>query len=149
MTLRPIEKLVFVYNADSGILSSVIDSARKLLSINGCPLCSLTHSLAGEKVEWKTCKESIGVPVEYLHRDELTAKTRAVIADRLPCVLAEAAGETIVLLDSEVIGRCKGSVADFRGRLTTHAAMRGLDLPLDLHPDQPLQRERRLDRRRA
>ncbi len=131
MTLRPIEKLVFVYNADSGILNSVIDSARKLLSINGCPLCSLTHSLAGEKREWRTCKESIGVPVEYLHRDELSPKTSAVIGDQLPCVLAEAGGETIVLLDSNVISRCKGSVADFRGRLKMHAAMRGLDLPLN------------------
>ncbi len=132
MTAVSIERLVFVHNADSGILSSVIDSTRKLLSINGCALCSLTHSLAGERNEWTTCKETIGVPVEYLHRDELTPSTRAVVGNQLPCVLAEAGGETIVLLDSEVIGRCKGSVADFRGRLTLHAAMRGLDLPLEL-----------------
>jgi hypothetical protein len=45
-TPRPIERLLFIYNADSGALNTIVDSARKLLSINGCPLCSLTHSLA-------------------------------------------------------------------------------------------------------
>ena len=127
---KRIERLFFIFNADSGLLSAIADSAKKLLSINGCTLCSLTHSLAGEKNEWKSCKESIGVGVEYLHRDELSPELRRTIGDDLPCVAAEAGGEIVVLLSSETIARCKGSVPDFRGRLQTYAAMKGLDLPI-------------------
>ncbi|HVS32319.1 MAG TPA: hypothetical protein VMS98_12815 [Thermoanaerobaculia bacterium] len=46
-----VDRLMFVYNADSGLLATISDSARKLLSINGCVLCSLTHSTMGEKSE--------------------------------------------------------------------------------------------------
>jgi len=53
---QPISRLYFVYNAESGTLAAIVDSAKKLLSINGCPLCSLTHSLLGERNEWKTCR---------------------------------------------------------------------------------------------
>src|SRR6266508_596896 len=113
---RQIERLLFVYNADSGALGAIADSARKLLSINGCPLCALTHSLAGEKREWKSCREGIGVPIDYVHRDELTPEIKALVAE-LPCVVAQAGVETVILLTSDVIARCKGSIADFRGRL--------------------------------
>lgn len=131
MTQRgTIQRLLFVYNADSGTLNAIVDSAKKLLSINGCPLCSLTHSLAGERGEWKSCKESIGVPIDYVHRDELTPRLKNVISRELPCVVAEVDGELTVVLTAEVIARCKGSVADLRGRLNTHAAMRGLSFPV-------------------
>ena len=126
---RPIDRLLFVYNADSGALNAIIDSAKKLLSINGCPLCSLTHSLAGERSEWQSCKESMGVPVEYVHRDELSPALRQVVGDRLPSVVAHVGGEEVVLLTPDVIQRCKGSVADLRGRIKMHAAMRDLEIP--------------------
>jgi len=125
---RKVDRLLFVYNADSGTLNAIIDSARKLLSINGCPLCSLTHSLAGERSEWLSCKESIGVPVDYVHRDELSPALRGVVGDRLPSVVARAGDQDIVLLGPDVIQRCKGSVADLRGRIKTHAAMHDLEV---------------------
>lgn len=37
--------------------------------------------------------------------------------------------EHVVLLGPDVIQRCKGSVADLRGRIKTHAAMRDLVVP--------------------
>lgn len=128
MSERSIDRLIFVYNAESGLLATIADSAKKLLSINGCALCSLTHSLTGEKQEWNSCKESLGVPVDYVHRDELDARLQIVVQHELPCVLAETDGELVMLLRSDVIKRCNGSIPDFRGRLTTHAAMRGLTI---------------------
>ena len=126
---RKVDRLLFVYNADSGTLNAIIDSAKKLLSINGCPLCSLTHSLAGERSEWLSCKESIGIPVDYVPRDELSPSLRGIVGDSLPSVVARAGDEDIVLLGPDVIQRCKGSVADLRGRIKTHAAMRDLEVP--------------------
>ena len=127
-----IDRLYFVYNADSGTLAAIVDSAKKLLSINGCPLCSLTHSLAGERTEWVNCRETIGVPVDYVHRNELTSGMKgAVEGESLPCVLAKSGDRIVILLTADTIRRCNGSIADLRGRLSIHAAMRDLAFPAE------------------
>ena len=128
-TARTIDRLVFVYAADSGLLSAAIDSARKVLRLRGCALCSITHGLTGEKREWAECRDEIGVPVDYVHLDELTADLRRTLAGAVPAVVAETAGERVVLVGPEVLERCKGSVADLKGRLQTHAAMNDLAFP--------------------
>ena len=127
---RRIDRLIFVYNADSGALNALVDSAKKLLRVNGCTLCSITHSLAGERSEWKSCKEEIGVPVDYVHRDEMSDRLAGVVAGRLPAVVAAVGEELVLVLAPEVLARCQGSVSDLKGRLATHAAMKGLELPL-------------------
>jgi hypothetical protein len=126
---RRIDRLIFVFNAGSGSFNAFLDSARKLLQIKGCTLCTITHGLAGEKSEWKECKEEIGVPVDYVHNDEITPDLSRVVGDNLPCVVAEAGGELILLLGPDVLDRCKGSVADLKGRLTVFSSMNGLELP--------------------
>ncbi|HEX3526454.1 MAG TPA: hypothetical protein VH988_05255 [Thermoanaerobaculia bacterium] len=129
---RRIDRLIFVFNAGSGSFNAFLDSARKLLQIKGCTLCTITHGLAGEKSEWKECKEEIGVPVDYVHKDEITPALARVLGDgdaNLPCVVAEAGGELILLLGPDVLDRCKGSVADLKGRLGVFSTMKGLELP--------------------
>lgn len=127
---RRIQRLVFIYAADSGLLSAFVDSAKKLLMIKGCSLCAITHGLAGERSEWRECKEEIGVPIDIYHRDDMPPQVAAVAADQLPCVLADLGGELVPLLPPDAIERLRGGVADFKGRLVTHAAMRRLELPL-------------------
>ena len=132
---RRIDRLVFVFSAGSGSFNAFLDSARKLLQIKGCTLCTITHGLAGEKAEWRECKEEIGVPVDYVHSDEITPALARAIGDggtNLPCVVAEAGGELILLLGPDVLDRCKGSVADLKGRLGVFSAMKGLELPQSL-----------------
>jgi hypothetical protein len=129
MSKRSIERLIFVFDADSGPLSALLDSARKVLRIKGCTLCAITHGLAGEKSDWTECKATLGVPVDYLHRDEVTPELRQLIGDQLPHVVAQTDGELIPLLSPAVLDRCKGSVADFKGRLGYHASLHQLALP--------------------
>lgn len=128
-TRRPIERLILVYAAGSGFSSSVIDSAKKLLRLKGCSLCTITHGLAGERSQWRECRDEIGVPVEAFHHDDLPADVAAVAGEELPCVLAEAGGELVPILGPEILDRMRGDVADFKGRLLARAAMRGLYLP--------------------
>ena len=42
-----------VYNANSGKWNAIMDGAKKLLAVDGCPLCSLTHGMFGERPEWR------------------------------------------------------------------------------------------------
>ncbi len=124
-----IDRLIFVFDADSGALNAFFDSAKKTLNLGGCALCAITHGVAGERSEWKDCREEIGVPVDYVHRDEVDDRLRSAAGDELPCVVAEAGGGLFRLLDREVLERCKGSVADFRGRLAFFAGRHRLALP--------------------
>jgi hypothetical protein len=67
-------------------------------------------------------------PIVRRHRDELDETLAALVGDRLPCVLARAAGRTELLMGPRVLDRCAGSVPDFRGRLVHHVARLGLEI---------------------
>ncbi len=88
MQERTIERLVFVFAADSGAWNAMMDSARKVLRLNGCALCAVTHGLTSEKREMRACREELGVPIEYLHRDEVTAEVQQATGGQLPAVVA-------------------------------------------------------------
>ncbi len=130
---RRIERLIFVFDANAGKLGALVDSVKKLLTINGCPLCAITHGLAGERAEWKECKEGFGVPVDYLHRNELSDSMRQLVGSAMPCIIAAVSGERVMLIGPDVLARCKGGVPDLRGRLLAHAASAGLELPFMGH----------------
>lgn len=65
--------LVFVYNADSGALNALLDIGHKIVSPQtySCNLCAITHSTFSMRGEWKRFVGGLGLPVEFLHRDEL------------------------------------------------------------------------------
>lgn len=65
-------KLIFVYNADSGMLNTVKDIGHKLLSpaTYDCFLCSLTHGTFRENPEWKSFRQERRMEMVFLHRDE-------------------------------------------------------------------------------
>ncbi len=64
--------LLFVYNADSGKLNALLDSAHKIISPStyNCQLCQLTYGLMNEKQAWKHFREQLQEEVLFLHRDE-------------------------------------------------------------------------------
>lgn len=68
--------LVLVYNADSGLFNAVADAAHKIFSPRTyqCHLCALTHSALGMRRGWRQFFEGLGVPLEFLHADELRAR---------------------------------------------------------------------------
>ena len=67
-----VKQIVFIYNADSGLLSALWDSARKVVdSPQACDLCTITHGLLAERGEWKKVDQGLGLPTQYHHRDEL------------------------------------------------------------------------------
>ncbi len=66
------KKLVFVYNADSGIVNIVKDYWHKLLrpSTYQCNLCAQTFSAFGMKRDWKKFINKLDFEAEFLHKDE-------------------------------------------------------------------------------
>jgi hypothetical protein len=73
------KKVLFVYNADSGLLNFVLDAAHKLFapSTYPCNLCALTYTPSGLS-RWRRFVKTLPYSVEFLHRDELAEQYGAV-----------------------------------------------------------------------
>lgn len=98
-------KLVFVYNADSGLFNTVSDIAHKLLSPSTyqCDLCSLTHGTFRVRDSWvRFLRELDGVETAFLHRDELPAE-QPELAEQLPAIFVEREGRLEVWIDREAL----------------------------------------------
>ncbi len=72
MSEKKKNKLIFIYNADSGLLNTVKDFWHKALrpSTYQCNLCQTTFGTFGAKKEWKSFISTLEVDTEFLHKDE-------------------------------------------------------------------------------
>jgi hypothetical protein len=94
-------KLIFVYNADSGMLNAVKDISHKLFSPQtyDCFLCSLTHDTFKENSEWKAFRNSSATEMVFLHRDEFEEKYNRKM--EYPVILRETDDlETVISKDT-------------------------------------------------
>ena len=82
-------KLIFVYNADSGMINTVKDISHKLFSPQtyDCFLCSLTHGTFRESSEWKEFCQNVRCDMVFLHRDEFEENYKEAM--EYPVVLKE------------------------------------------------------------
>lgn len=69
-------KLIFVYNADSGLMNTLMDIGHKAISPQTyeCNLCGLTFGVLSEHKQWKKFRETSNTKMEFLHRDEFEKK---------------------------------------------------------------------------
>jgi hypothetical protein len=112
---RAIERIILIYNGDSGLMPMVLDVLKKAVGREDCPLCEITYSPVGKRRAWVACAARLGVPVEEMHRDQLPA---AWGIDQLPCVVGSTGSDPpIVLLSSAEISECAGKVEELDQRL--------------------------------
>ncbi len=94
--------LIFVYNADSGLLNALNDGILKIVSPSTyqCRLCSLTFGVVQMKHGWKEFIESLDVHAEFLHRDEFNERFDLPDAE-FPSVYLRRGDEMSVLISKE------------------------------------------------
>ncbi len=111
-------KLIFVYNANSGIFNLLSDVAHKIFSPQtyNCNLCGIIHSNFGMKKEWKKFLETLDSPLEFLHADEFNSKYQFKKVE-LPAIFKEKNGDLNLIAEAEAINNCK-SVKDLKRLLT-------------------------------
>jgi hypothetical protein len=100
-------KLVFVYNADSGMFNTLKDITHKIVSPETyeCNLCSITHGNFSMHSEWKSFINEIDFPVLFLHRNE--AREQYGVTDQLPAVYMESPEGLELRLDAKAINSCE------------------------------------------
>lgn len=71
-------KLIFVYNADSGLFNTITDIAHKIFSVDTyqCQLGNLTHGKLAMRDSWKKLIAQLPYVVEYLHADDYVSRLK-------------------------------------------------------------------------
>ncbi len=104
-------KLIFVYNADSGLKNTLMDSAHKILSPKTyhCKLCDLTYGPFKEKKLWKKFRKQSDIEMKFLHADEFEHlyKSKFRPAFSLPVVLLENHYNLDLLISSKAFDEIK------------------------------------------
>ena len=120
--LCDMEKLIFVYNADSGLLNALKDWTHKIVSPETypCNLCALTYDNLGMRRSWRNFIEALEFDVEFLHRDEL--EEQYGIRDvPLPAAFVQKEGELNLWMNSDEVDACQ-SLQELQDSIQTKLA---------------------------
>lgn len=99
------QKLIFVYNANSGKRNALMDSMHKVFSPStyDCKLCDITFGVMTENSTWKQFRQESELQMEFLHKDEFAKKYASKFGHkfRFPIVLIEGEQGLEVLISKE------------------------------------------------
>ncbi|MEX1015001.1 MAG: hypothetical protein WDZ80_07650 [Candidatus Paceibacterota bacterium] len=100
-------KLIFVYNADSDLLSKTKDFVHKALSPESyvCNLCKITYGVAVMKQEWRDFINESNIDMEFLHKDEFIKKYPNLKNQKLPAVFLEENNDIKTFIPAEEIDK--------------------------------------------
>lgn len=108
-------KLIFVYNADSGALNTILDSMHKIVSPDtyDCNLCAITFGKFTEDSLWKAFREKGQREMIFLHRDEFLKQYASKWLPNydFPIVLIENDGELEVFITNDILNTLNSSEA--------------------------------------
>jgi hypothetical protein len=101
------KELILVYNADSGVFNALADAVHKVWSPGtyNCQLCALTYGAVAMRDEWAQFLHGLGIPVRFLHRDEIQRKFPNLKIE-LPAILLNEGMRVEVLLSAARINQC-------------------------------------------
>ncbi len=96
------DSLIFVYNADSGLASALLDTGYRLLKPADypCSLCMATYGPFGMKRDWKEFIAKLPYKVKFLHKNELPKELKKELND-FPCLVLQKAKRMSILISGE------------------------------------------------
>ena len=107
------KKLIFVYNANSDVMSSVRDSIKKVKTGKSeCSLCTATWDAFNVKPSWTEKEKRLKIPFTYYHRDDLPGDLGIHLKINnidLPSVLIQEEGKYRELVPKEHLDKCEGN----------------------------------------
>jgi hypothetical protein len=111
MKKKTAQKIIFVYNANSGAGNAVLDSMQKVFSPStyDCKLCEITYGIVTENRTWKKFRQDSKHQMIFLHRDEFAKKYASKFGYKFefPIVLAEGDKGLEVLVSTEELNGLK------------------------------------------
>ena len=107
MIKKKLQKLLFVYNANSGLGNMLLDGAHKILSPSTyeCNLCDITFGAFTENKIWKAYRRESALDMEFLHKDEFQEHYASKFGHNFtfPIVLGVTADNLDVFITTEAL----------------------------------------------
>lgn len=102
-------KLIFVYNSDGTVASTIKDAAHKFISPKTypCNLCRITYPLVSMEEKWRTFIESLPYQVEFVYRDEFQKYHPEQKNIQLPAVFTADASVLKLVISHNEINKAK------------------------------------------
>jgi hypothetical protein len=120
---RPITggRLIFVYNANAGIVAGLLDSIHKTVSpaTYECSLCGITYGKLMMDRRWKAWLKTLPHEPRFYHRPDFRAAYPAITI-ALPAILIEHGNRIVPLMTADDIataGSVDALIAALRARL--------------------------------
>jgi hypothetical protein len=113
----PPDRLIFIYNADGGLVQAFLDSVHKTLSpaTYPCSLCAITYGSLRMDPKWRKWLKALPIPVVFYHKDDTPYQ-----GIPLPAVLCERGGQIDTLIDAatlDTLGSLGALIAAMEQRL--------------------------------
>jgi len=100
-------KLIFVYNADSSFFAAANDFVRKIVapSSQKCNLCKITYGVTGKKEEWGDYLATLPIEKVFLHKDEFRRAYSKEMRTELPAIFVEDKGVLSVFMTAQEMNK--------------------------------------------
>ena len=120
-------KLVFIYNAKSGIINSLIDFTHKVISPDTyeCNLCAITYGTFAKKDIWEDYIESLPISSIFTYKDKILDKKLDNVI--LPAVFQKKNDRFIQLISSVELNKLnnlQGLIVLLNSRLKENGVMK-------------------------
>lgn len=102
-------KVIFVYNAQSGLFSALSDYVHKIVSPSTyeCQLCAVTYGNLGMRSKWASYVESLPAQVIFTYRDKLRDNQPLMKNAELPAAFVLKGGETTLAVSAQDMNACQ------------------------------------------
>jgi hypothetical protein len=113
MNKNKFKKIVFIYNANSGVQTALLDGAHKILSPGTyqCNLCDLTYGVFTEDRLWKKFRMNSDLEMVFLHRDEFQKEYASKFIPKYtyPIILLETEYDLDILVNTTELNELTSS----------------------------------------
>ena len=107
------QKILFIYNANSGKFNALFDSIHKIVSPKTykCSLCDITYGIVTENKLWKKFRKESDIEMDFLHKDEFLNEYTDKFGHKftLPVVLIPINNELQVFISTDEINKLKNA----------------------------------------
>ena len=101
-------EIIFIYNAKSGTVNSLIDWAHKIVSPDTyeCSLCGITYDNLGKKAEWSAFLREIKIKSSFIYKDQIINDQKLKDVS-LPCAYLKKSNDMNLLISSDEMNSYK------------------------------------------
>ena len=101
-------KVIFAYNAQSGLISALSDYVHKIVSPDtyACQLCAVTYGNLGMRSVWSDYVKALPAKVIFTYKDKLKAEPPVMKNAELPAAFVVRDGEITLAVAAKDLNVC-------------------------------------------